>query len=152
SENEIAELVEPQNRPRVQETVKKISYAELMRFKVGLDGLAFRKLGPGDSAIGILSEAEEGSLFEPGGFHRSELEAARNAKARTGIIFLGKPDSLKRLAQFTSGWDSPSVVVPVPVPASDFLLQGVTRVGLKMLLNALSTCTMVRLGRVMGNY
>jgi N-acetylmuramic acid 6-phosphate etherase len=26
------------------------------------------------------------------------------------------------------------------------------RVGLKMLLNALSTCTMVRLGRVMGNY
>jgi N-acetylmuramic acid 6-phosphate etherase len=27
----------------------------------------------------------------------------------------------------------------------------VMRVGLKMLLNALSTCTMVRLGRVMGN-
>jgi N-acetylmuramic acid 6-phosphate (MurNAc-6-P) etherase len=28
----------------------------------------------------------------------------------------------------------------------------VTRAGVKMLLNALSTCTMVRLGRVMGNY
>jgi N-acetylmuramic acid 6-phosphate etherase len=28
----------------------------------------------------------------------------------------------------------------------------VTRVGVKMLLNALSTCTMVRLGRVLGNY
>jgi N-acetylmuramic acid 6-phosphate etherase len=28
----------------------------------------------------------------------------------------------------------------------------VTRVGLKMLLNGLSTCTMARLGRVMGNY
>jgi hypothetical protein len=35
---------------------------------------------------------------------------------------------------------------------TDFLLDGVTRAGLKMLLNALSTCTMVRLGRVMGNF
>jgi len=29
-------------------------------------------------------------------------------------------------------------------------VDGVTRVGLKMMLNALSTCTMVRLGRVMA--
>ena len=40
----------------------------------------------------------------------------------------------------------------VPVPKTDFLLDGVTRVGVKTLLNTLSTCTMVRLGRVMGNY
>jgi N-acetylmuramic acid 6-phosphate etherase len=40
----------------------------------------------------------------------------------------------------------------VPVPATDFLLDGITRLGVKMVLNALSTCTMVRLGRVMGNY
>jgi N-acetylmuramic acid 6-phosphate etherase len=42
--------------------------------------------------------------------------------------------------------------VLLPVPKTDFLLDGVTRAGLKMLLNALSTCTMVRLGRVMGNF
>jgi N-acetylmuramic acid 6-phosphate etherase len=41
--------------------------------------------------------------------------------------------------------------VLVPVPPTDLLLTGVMRVGLKLLLNALSTCTMVRLGRVMGN-
>ena len=39
-----------------------------------------------------------------------------------------------------------------PVPKSEFLLDGVTRVVVKALLNTLSTCTMVRLGRVMGNY
>ncbi len=39
----------------------------------------------------------------------------------------------------------------MPVPQTDFLLDGVTRAGAKMLLNALSTCTMVRLGRVLGN-
>jgi N-acetylmuramic acid 6-phosphate etherase len=32
------------------------------------------------------------------------------------------------------------------------LLDGVTRVIVKLVMNALSTCTMVRLGRVMGNY
>jgi hypothetical protein len=41
--------------------------------------------------------------------------------------------------------------VTVPVPQTGLLLDGVTRIGVKMLLNALSTCTMVRLGRVMGN-
>jgi len=44
-----------------------------------------------------------------------------------------------------------AVTVRVPAPETEFLLDGVTRVGVKMLLNALSTCTMVRLGRVMGN-
>jgi N-acetylmuramic acid 6-phosphate etherase len=39
----------------------------------------------------------------------------------------------------------------VPLPETDLLLDGVKRTGLKLLLNALSTCTMVRLGRVMGN-
>ena len=40
----------------------------------------------------------------------------------------------------------------MPVPATDFLLDGVTRVAAKLVMNAISTCTMVRLGRVMGNY
>ena len=38
------------------------------------------------------------------------------------------------------------------MPQTDFLLDGVTRVAVKLAMNALSTCTMVRLGRVMGNY
>jgi hypothetical protein len=47
---------------------------------------------------------------------------------------------------------SASVSVFVPVPPTDLLLDGVTRVAVKLVMNALSTCTMVRLGRVMGNY
>ena len=45
-----------------------------------------------------------------------------------------------------------TIPIVVPCPEATLLLNGVTRVGVKMLLNALSTCTMVRLGRVMGNY
>jgi N-acetylmuramic acid 6-phosphate etherase len=40
----------------------------------------------------------------------------------------------------------------VSVPETDLLLDGVTRVAAKLVMNAVSTCTMVRLGRVMGNY
>jgi N-acetylmuramic acid 6-phosphate (MurNAc-6-P) etherase len=40
----------------------------------------------------------------------------------------------------------------LPAPATGLLLDSVTRAGIKMLLNTLSTCTMVRLGRVMGNH
>jgi N-acetylmuramic acid 6-phosphate etherase len=38
------------------------------------------------------------------------------------------------------------------VPRSAWLLDGLTRLVVKLVMNALSTCTMVRLGRVMGNY
>jgi N-acetylmuramic acid 6-phosphate (MurNAc-6-P) etherase len=62
---------------------------------------------------------------------------------------LGRPESFDALAGRAA---QSSVAVYVPLPAADLLLDGVTRVGLKLLLNALSTCTMVRLGRVMGNY
>jgi N-acetylmuramic acid 6-phosphate etherase len=152
TESEIDDLVDLEKRPRVQETVSKISYAELMRFKVGLDGLPYRPLGPGDSAVGILSQGEVELLFEPAGFHRAQLDAARKSGARTGVIFVGNRDSLAKFNEFTAHWDPGAVAVPVPAPSTDFLLDGVTRVGVKMLLNALSTCTMVRLGRVMGNY
>ena len=40
----------------------------------------------------------------------------------------------------------------VPLPEKLFLLDGVTRVLVKLVMNALSTCTMVRLGRVLGNF
>ncbi len=123
-----------------------------MRFKIGLDGLPNRKLGKGDSAVGILSEREKASLLSPDGFHRTQLEAARKAGAKTGLIFFGEPDSLKEISAFLEEWDKDCVAVLVPVPHTGFLLDGVTRATVKMLLNSLSTCTMVRLGRVMGNY
>jgi N-acetylmuramic acid 6-phosphate etherase len=43
------------------------------------------------------------------------------------------------------------LVVSLEIPDTPFLLDPLTRVGVKLLLNALSTCTMVRLGRVLGN-
>jgi N-acetylmuramic acid 6-phosphate etherase len=152
TEPEVRALVSEDKVARTYEIVRKISTTELMRFKIGLDGLKYRPLGKGDSAVGILSETEKSSLLSPAGFHRQQLEAAQKAGARIGVIFVGRKESFEEVRDFLVNWDPMCVAVLAPVPTTSFLLDGVTRAGLKMMLNALSTCTMVRLGRVMGNY
>jgi N-acetylmuramic acid 6-phosphate etherase len=152
SEQEVKALVSEDKVARTYEIVRKISAAELMRFKVGLDGLKCRPLGQGDCAVGIVSEEEKTSLLAPNGFHRTQLEAARKAGAKIGVIYLGVEESHQEVQDFLAAWNPEGFAVLATIPKTDFLLDGVTRAGLKMLLNALSTCTMVRLGRVMGNY
>ena len=152
NEAEIRALVPPDKAPRSIEIVSKISYPELMRFRIGLDGLSGRRLGKGDSSVGIVGEAEKHSLLDPSGFHRQQLESAHAAGTRIGLIYFGRPESLAEIQKFLGSWKVECQAVLVPVPATDFLLDGVTRLGVKTLLNTLSTCTMVRLGRVMGNY
>ena len=169
SDSEVRELVDEQQFRRTRETLRKISSAELMRFKIGLDGAEHRALKGGDTAIGILSGTEEESLLSPDGFFRVQLEAARSAGASVGLIYFGNEDSLKEYCSSRreeplfenseirnpkseiQGPVTSALTVLVPVPETDFLLDGVTRVAVKLVLNALSTCTMVRLGRVMGN-
>ncbi len=151
-ESEVNALVPADKAPRTLEILRKITYPELMRFKVGLDGLKHRPLGKGDCAVAIVAEEERAALLAPGGFYRTQLESARRAGAKVALVYFGHEGSLKEVGDFVSKWDPECVAVLVPVPKTDFLLEGVTRVGVKTLLNTLSTCTMVRLGRVMGNY
>ncbi|MEI6078339.1 MAG: hypothetical protein WCS94_22360, partial [Verrucomicrobiota bacterium] len=101
-------------------------------------GVKNRPLGQGDSAIAVVSK------FEAGTFQISQLEAAQQSGAQTGMICFGKAESERRKVQ--------AILVSVPLPPDEFLIKGITRVAVKLVMNALSTCTMVRLGRVMGNY
>ncbi len=145
-------LVPEDKYARTVEIIGKISYPELMRFRIGLDGIPNRPLGAGDSAVGLVVEAEKDSLLYPRGFHRVQLENAVKAGAKTGLIYVGSESSCREMREFVAQWDPTCAAVFLPVPETGLLLNGVMRVGLKMLLNTLSTGTMVRLGRVMGNY
>ena len=78
-------------------------------------------------------------------FQLHQLECARAAGALTGLLYFG-PEKSEALA------GAAEVSTFVSVPRSAWLLDGVTRLVVKLVMNALSTCTMVRLGRVMGNY
>ncbi len=150
SENDLRELVVGEEQSsRIRETIRKISRAELMRFKIGLDGLAERPSGKGDGAIAVVSGQEKDSWVK---FQFQQLDAAHKAGARRGFICLGREKSLAGIRGFVATHDPDCASLFVPVPETDFLLDGVTRVAVKLVMNALSTCTMVRLGRVMGNF
>lgn len=142
SESEIRSLVSEDKFSRTLETIRKISRAELMRFKIGQDGAEYRALKKDDCAIVVVSETEKDSLA-PEGFFRIQLEESHNAGAKTGILYFGK-------TTIDDSWLAERTLF-IPLPPTDFLLDGITRVAVKLVMNALSTCTMVRLGRVMGN-
>lgn len=143
TESEVRQLVTDDKLPRTLETLRNIRRAELMRFRIGLDGLRFRALGKGDCAIGILCESETDAFFLPNSFFSRQLDDAKKAGAKTAKIYFVRAEPARHLAV--------AETTVIPVPQTDFLLDGITRVAVKLVMNALSTCTMVRLGRVMGN-
>ncbi len=142
-EPEIRALVPEENIDRTLETVQKISSTELGRYKIGSNGLRYRVLVVEDCAVAVMSETEKPAALK---FQLKQLESARASNAHTGLLYFGSeapPTTLQMAAE---------VFTFVPVPRTDLLLDGVTRVVVKLVMNTLSTCTMVRLGRVMGNY
>ena len=144
---QVCEMLPPGEAERQHAIMRGISREEILRFRIGLDGLPYRTIGPGDAATAILTEEEKEALFTPGGFYRKRLEQAHAGGAATAVLFFGRPGAIEEVRAFLSAWEVPALPVLVPVPETELLLNLPLRVGAKMLLNALSTCTMVRLGR-----
>jgi hypothetical protein len=121
-----------------------------MRFRIGLDGRGDRPVRPGDGTTAVVAEADL-PLLETGAPLARVLEDAREAGGVTAVIGVGRPETLKRIREVVVADNGETTVANLEVPPTPFLLDPLTRIGTKMLLNALSTCTMVRLGRVLGN-
>jgi N-acetylmuramic acid 6-phosphate etherase len=141
SEEEVRALVGEAEVSRTLETISRISSTELMRFKIGINGARFRPRVSGDGAIAVFSPSDRDASVK---FFARQLQTARDNGLQTALIYFGVDPSneLERMAE---------TALFVPIPKTNFLLNGVTRVAAKLVMNALSTCTMVRLGRVMGN-
>jgi len=139
---EIRGLVREEDVDHTLETVEKISSTELMRYKIGSNGIRYRPLVVGDCAMAVMSALERPAAQK---FQLKQLESAHASLSHTGLLYFGAemPGTLRTAAE---------VCTFVAVPRSELLLDGVTRVMVKLVMNALSTCTMVRLGRVRGNY
>jgi len=135
---DVRAMVGDEKADRQYAIASRIGAEELMRFRIGVDGLDDRPLRCGDAAIAVTTDGDEDI--------RRYFEHAREAGARTGIICAAPT------CEFESGGDGWPVVAHLPTPPACERLGAVTRVGVKMLLNALSTCIMARLGRVRGNY
>lgn len=149
---DVAAMVPPDRLERQMEMMGRIGLADLYRFRVDEGGTAYRRLGPGDLAVAIATEADVGRFVDDDGFLSRRLRVAHASGAGAGFVLLARGTPLEGLADEARKVVGPDgMVVAVEVPDTGLQLDGVTRAGAKMLLNALSTCTMVKLGRVMGN-
>ncbi|MHB0999797.1 MAG: hypothetical protein ACYC27_11190 [Armatimonadota bacterium] len=151
TDDRIRAMVPPESADRQCEIMKQIGVGEILRFKIGLDGLQHRPWNPGDMAVSVVTEREKDALLSPDSFYRTQIEHAHKSGAFTALIYIGSSDSIDEIKKFIGGWDVPCKTVFLPVSDGSFLLDAPIHIGIKMLLNAHSTCTMVRLGRVIGN-
>jgi N-acetylmuramic acid 6-phosphate etherase len=140
SKAELRALVPAEQLAHTQEIIRKISTAELMRYKIGLDGLPHRQWKPGDAAVAVLA----GDEVEAGEICLQQIDSARQAGARCALLCFGRGEARNLSADVET--------VFVRLPDTNLLLDGISRVAVKLVLNALSTCTMARLDRVMGNF
>jgi len=143
-------LLDEDAAARQSQVLSAIRRAELMRFRIGLDGRACRPARNLDGVIAVVSEPDLPLADRPDGAFTSALATARAGGATTALVCVGRPAIIETLAA-SAARQHADVLVTLAVPGGAFLLDPMTRVGAKMLLNALSTCTMVRLGRVLGN-
>lgn len=149
---EVAGMVPPERLERQVELMGRIGRADLNRFRIDEAGTGYRRLGPGDLVVAVATEGDVGRFVDHDGFLGRQLLSHRDAGANAGFVLFARDVPLDGLAGEAERLTGPGgVVVAVEVPDTGLELDGVTRVAAKMLLNALSTCTMVKLGRVMGN-
>ena len=150
-DEDILSLVGPDKAPRQMEIMRQIGRDDMLKFRIGLDGLEHRPITEGDVAIAIVAQEKKGSLTSPDGFYWAQLEKAAANGASTAVIFAGRKQTCEEMGRFFAEWDVPCKAVLLPIPETGLLLDPITRTGVKMLLNALSTSIMVRLNRVLGN-
>jgi N-acetylmuramic acid 6-phosphate etherase len=150
TEGDLRALLDEEAAERQGAILDEIRRRELMRFRIGLDGLEDRPARRGDGVTAVVAEGDLPLLHE-GGVFAGQLEQARSAGAKAAVVAVARASALERLTGAGAARASEGLTFGLGVAATPFLLDPLTRIGVKMLLNALSTCTMVRLGRVLGN-
>ncbi len=150
TEEDLRTLLDEEAAERQGGILREIGRRELMRFRIGLDGIAHRPVREGDGVTAVVAEADL-PLLRDGGSFSARLAQARAAGAYAALIAVARRPALERLTGTAAATGNGGLTVALEVPATPFLLDPLSRIGVKMALNALSTCTMVRLGRVLGN-
>jgi len=150
TEADVRELVPSERLTRTGQVLAAIRESELMRFRVGRDAMASRSLRENDFGLGIVSAVGSPTSFDdPGSVEW--MDASGDSGAKPGLLCFTTGSLPQSVEARIGASDSLLRLATVQVPATGFLLDGLTRVAVKMALNAISTCVMVRLGRVMGN-
>ncbi len=147
---DLRELLDEEAAERQGAILGEIGLRELLRFRIGVDGLPYRPVRAGDGMTAVVC-GEDLALVGDGGVFAQQHARARAGGALTSMIAIGRPAALAPLVATSAARANDGRTLAVAVAETALLLDPLVRVGAKMILNALSTCTMVRLGRVLGN-
>src|SRR5690606_1083262 len=110
TDDEVRAMVPAEQADRIIAILRRIGRTDLMKFRIGMDGLSFRMPGRGDSVVAVVAPGEHASLTEPGGYFRTRLENARAAGARAGTVVIGSSAALQETAEKMVD-DAPDLVV-----------------------------------------
>ena len=96
TEADLRALLDEEAAERQGGILREIGRRELLRFRIGLDGLAYRPARAGDGVTAVVAERDL-PLLEDGGAFAAELARAREAGAYGAVIAVGRRAALERL-------------------------------------------------------
>jgi N-acetylmuramic acid 6-phosphate etherase len=137
----------PDIASRLERTLPAITGAELVRLPIADRVNSERRIGGGGMLTLVLGGDD---LVRHASFFTDALSRARAIGASRGLLAIGDPAAIDRLAQTYAsiGLDGR---VAIRCAERDLLIPVLPHATLKIALNALSTCLMAREGRVIGN-
>ncbi len=89
TEDDLRTLLDEEAAERQSGILREIGRRELLRFRIGLDGLAYRPLRPGDGVTAVVAVRDR-PLLEKGGAFAFQLERAGEAGATAAVIVVGR--------------------------------------------------------------
>ena len=125
TEDVLRSLLDEEAATRQAGVLREIGRAELMRFRIGLDGQQDRPIREGDGVTVVVSGADLHHLQADGAFARALVEAAgRHADGM--LIAVGRADAVAAAAASAAG-QAASRFVALVVPDTPFLLDPMSR-------------------------
>ena len=123
------------------ENPPRLSKAEILKFQIGREDDPSRTDVAESVLIAILAGQEFPTSMAAGHPFREAFDGMSRRFTRTAVFAVGQACRISA--------NAPALIVPCELPASPLGLWA--HLALKMALNALSTATMARMGRVKGN-
>ncbi|MBU2496106.1 MAG: hypothetical protein KJ935_06395 [Candidatus Omnitrophica bacterium] len=128
----------------------KLDREEILRFDLSRNSLKERMRGKPDGLVAFLAgdETEKSDFFQP---YLSAFRAAAKKGGETAVFFLGTREQKRRFRKNLRNLGVKTNLFAVTAPLFGSCLRIPEHLALKMSLNAVSTLTMVLMGRVLGN-
>lgn len=126
------------------------SKGEMLKFPIGIEALKYRETKTGDGVITILYGNEKSLLVDSRNIVSEILCKSIKVGAKTGVLFFGNNKDIRDISK-NNAIKGLNKTALIELKEDKTILEIWKHVIVKIVLNTISTITMVRLKRVEGN-